>query len=196
LESYATGVIGLRYVSRETYEEGWQHETSSLYGDVFLFGEAMRKKEREVKDRQEIITIIERCKILCLGLKDNDYPYVVPLNFGFENIDDRYLFYFHAAKEGRKLDLIKNNNKCSITLYNDLGADKVKTTNYYECIMGEGQVTEVVDNQEKLRILTLMLKKYDFIDVEPIDVTALAKTYVGKITVTNLSAKANKEATK
>jgi nitroimidazol reductase NimA-like FMN-containing flavoprotein (pyridoxamine 5'-phosphate oxidase superfamily) len=38
---------------------------------------------------------------------DNDIPYIVPLNYGyFENA-----IYFHSAPLGRKIDILKRNNK-------------------------------------------------------------------------------------
>lgn len=44
----------------------------------------MRRKDREVTDLREILRIINKAKILHLGLFDGDHPYVVPLHFGYE----------------------------------------------------------------------------------------------------------------
>ena len=37
----------------------------------------MRRKEREVTNRNEVLKIIEKAKVLHLGLFDDPYPYVV-----------------------------------------------------------------------------------------------------------------------
>ena len=67
----------------------------------------MRRKDREVTDNYEINKIINSCQIIRLAFADGVAPYIVPLNFGFEEKDVKRTFYFHGAKEGRKLDLIK-----------------------------------------------------------------------------------------
>ena len=51
--------------------------------------------------------IIKRCRVCHLALCDDGQPYVVPLSFGY---DGEYL-YFHAAREGRKIDIIKKNHR-------------------------------------------------------------------------------------
>ena len=68
----------------------------------------MRRKDREVTDPQRIEEIISACHCCRLGFCDGGKPYIVPLNFGFFRREDGgYTFYFHSAREGRKLDLIR-----------------------------------------------------------------------------------------
>jgi nitroimidazol reductase NimA-like FMN-containing flavoprotein (pyridoxamine 5'-phosphate oxidase superfamily) len=49
-----------------------------------------------------------------LGLYGDDYPYIVPLSFGFEESDGVVCIYFHGAKEGFKQELIAKNNRVCI----------------------------------------------------------------------------------
>jgi len=42
----------------------------------------MRRKDREITDFNEIVQLISSMKVLRLGLIDDDFPYIVPLNFG------------------------------------------------------------------------------------------------------------------
>ena len=63
----------------------------------------MRRKDREVTNIDEIKQIIERAKILHLGLFDSEYPYIVPLHYGYEFTEEKLVFYLHSAKEGHKL---------------------------------------------------------------------------------------------
>ena len=67
----------------------------------------MRRKDREVTDFMQIENIISRCTCCRIGFYDDGEVYIVPLNFGYEAKGDTYILYFHAAKEGRKIDLIK-----------------------------------------------------------------------------------------
>ena len=65
----------------------------------------MRRKDREVTNIIEILQIIEKAKVLHLALFDADYPYIVPLHYGYEYTEGILIFYMHCAKEGYKLDL-------------------------------------------------------------------------------------------
>lgn len=46
--------------------------------------EEMRRKDREVTELEAVMEIIRQCDVLRLGLADGDYPYIVPMNFGWE----------------------------------------------------------------------------------------------------------------
>ena len=73
----------------------------------------MRKKNKEITDIDEIEGIIKKATCCRIGLVDGDEPYIVPLNFGYENST----LYFHGASEGRKIDLIKDNKVIRKTFY-------------------------------------------------------------------------------
>lgn len=54
----------------------------------------MRRKDREITDFNEIMNIINKCDVCRLALFDEDYPYIVPLNFGVDKEDDQFVFVF------------------------------------------------------------------------------------------------------
>ena len=66
----------------------------------------MRKFQREITDRNELLSVLDACQTIRLGLYDDGYPYVVPLSFGYEQINGKIVIYFHCAKEGKKIDLL------------------------------------------------------------------------------------------
>ena len=76
----------------------------------------MRRQDREVTDNEKIKEIIKTCDCCRLGLNDNGKVYIVPLNFGFTEKNGKYTFYFHGARTGRKLDIIKQNNYAGFEL--------------------------------------------------------------------------------
>ena len=43
----------------------------------------MRRKDREVTDIGEIENIIEKAKIVHVGMVDGNAPYVVPMQYGY-----------------------------------------------------------------------------------------------------------------
>ena len=75
----------------------------------------MRTAGREVTDPVEIERILLSNHIVRVGLYDGDegYPYIVPLNYGFEYDPQagKLTFYMHCAKAGRKLELIRKDNR-------------------------------------------------------------------------------------
>jgi len=77
----------------------------------------MRLKAREVTDVdliEEMLGIFDTCHV---GMIDDDgYPYVVPMNFGYEKTDTSFIFYFHFAKQGHKVDCFKANPKVCLTM--------------------------------------------------------------------------------
>ena len=78
----------------------------------------MRRRDREITDNEKIKEIIKACDCCRLGLNDNGKVYIVPLNFGFTEENGNYTFYFHGARTGRKLDIIKQNNCVGFELVN------------------------------------------------------------------------------
>ena len=46
---------------------------------------------------------------------DNGYPYALPINFYFDEENNK--IYFHSGKVGHKLDAIAKNNKVSFCVY-------------------------------------------------------------------------------
>lgn len=69
----------------------------------------MRRSEKEVNDIHEIESILKQTSICRIGLCVDNIPYVVPMNYGYRD----NCLYLHSAKEGRKIDIIRENpNVC------------------------------------------------------------------------------------
>ena len=67
----------------------------------------MRRKDKEITDIKSIEKIIHKAKVCRLALSLDDTPYVVPVCFGYS----AETIYFHSAKEGKKIDIIKKNKQ-------------------------------------------------------------------------------------
>lgn len=122
----------------------------------------MTRRELEVKDRDEIIRILDKCKVLHLGLVDGDEPYVVAMNYGYTLEDEKLTLYLHAATAGYKLDLIRANPKvffemdCDVMPFEGKVACQYGTS--YSSIMGRGRAEIVEDVEEKKQILSVFMK--------------------------------------
>lgn len=118
--------------------------------------------EREVTDINEIIAILDKAKVLHLGLVDGDEPYVVPMNYGYTLQNGKLTVYLHGALTGRKLDLMKVNPKVFFELDCDIVPFEGKTAcNYgitYASVMGRGKAVIVEDTAEKVKGLQVLMK--------------------------------------
>jgi len=65
----------------------------------------MHRAEKEIKDREEIESLLKEAEIGRLGTCVNDEPYVIPLSFAY--YDGKIVF--HCAKQGKKLENIAKN---------------------------------------------------------------------------------------
>ncbi len=120
----------------------------------------MRRKEKEIKDPAEIEAVMLKADVCHIGLVDGNVPYIVPVNFGFMGNK----LYFHSAKEGRKLDVIRRNNNVCFEVDTDHDFVKAeKGCNWamkYRSIIGTGKAV-IVDNPfEKITALKLIMAHY------------------------------------
>ena len=156
----------------------------------------MRRKDREVTNIEEILEIVSKSKILHLGLFDGEYPYVVPLHYGYEYSEDHngFTFYMHGAKEGYKLDLIRKNPNVCVELECDAelisGGDiACKYGSSYGSFIGTGHAEITGDLTEKIKGLRLLMNNQTGRDF-PIDERMASSVCVLKVTVLKFTAKA------
>lgn len=74
----------------------------------------MRRTDREITDRQELLDVMARCDVCRLALNDESgYPYVVPLNFGMEEREGTLYLLFHGALTGTKYDRMEQDPRAT-----------------------------------------------------------------------------------
>ena len=59
----------------------------------------MRRKDREIQDFDEIIEVMKKCDVCRVAMRGEEYPYMVPLNFGMEVEETQVTLYFHGAMD-------------------------------------------------------------------------------------------------
>ena len=107
----------------------------------------MRRFNQELS-RKECLKILEENKRGVLSLSAFDYPYGVPLSYFY----DDGIIYFHGAKEGYKLDCIKNNPKACFTVLSDGYKKDDSWVFYFDSVMAFGNIELVEDKEECLKI--------------------------------------------
>ena len=120
----------------------------------------MRRKDKEITDIGEIESIIRKSLVCRLGLADNGMPYIVPLCFGYKDNS----LYFHSAKEGRKIEILKRNNavcfEFDIDSKIESGKDACAWGMKYRSVIGYGTATLIEDPEEKRKALDVIMAQY------------------------------------
>ncbi len=153
---------------------------------------SMRRKDREIKDFDEIVGVLEKCEVCRIAVNDGEFPYIVPLSFGLQREGEKLTLYFHSAKEGTKLELIKKNDRvsfeadCSQRLIFD--EEKGNCTTEYESVVGRGRIEFIEDGEDKEKALRILMRHYRREDF-PFNAAMIPQTAVLKLTVLSLSGK-------
>jgi uncharacterized protein len=120
----------------------------------------MRRKEKEITNLSEIDAILQSALICRIGIFNNKYPYVVPVNFGYLNNE----IFIHSANTGLKLELIKLNPNVCFEI--DCNVEVIKNekacnwTTIYKSIIGFGKANIVGKYEEKIIGLNAIMEKY------------------------------------
>ncbi len=153
----------------------------------------MRRKEREVTDSNEIKEILSRAEVLRIALNNGVYPYVLPVNFGFEMNGDQLMLFFHGSKEGTKHEVIAKDNHVTFEvdgghmLMQPIGDESCTSSFAYESVIGQGTI-EKADESEKVELLTQLLAHYG-IPAKKFNPIHLANTVIYKIHAVQYTAK-------
>ena len=130
----------------------------------------LTRREKLITDIDTVIDILEKSKVVHLGLVDGDEPYVVPMNYGYTMDDGKLTLWFHGATQGRKYDIIRKNPKVFFEMECDLqpfeGEVACKYGISYSSLMGRGIAVIVEDSQEKQDALKFLMKTQTGMDFE------------------------------
>lgn len=124
-----------------------------------------------------------------IALNDDGFPYMVPLNFGMDIEDGQLYLYFHCAMQGKKLDLIRKDNRATFEMDCDhnfiLYDERMSCTMGYSSVVGHG-IIEFVEEEKKYEALKILMRQYhaeDFqFNTDMIKVTTVLKMKVLDIT--------------
>ena len=153
----------------------------------------MRRAERAVEDPLQICKILDRCRVLHLGMHTPEGPYVVPLNFGYAYENGAFSFVFHCAHEGRKLDCLALDPRVCVEV--DGGHALIEGTSacvygfHYQSVIGFGRAERVTDPAEKACCLSLLMRHQTGRDFSFTPAQAAGVT-VCRVSVHTLTAKA------
>jgi len=120
-------------------------------------------RAREISDKKELTEIIRRCQFCHLSMVDlNGLPYVIPMNFGFN--DDT--IYLHGSQHGKKIDILRRNPKVCINFTTDhilrYQNEKVACSwsMKYRSVLCYGEAEFITDPDEKTAVLHTLMAQY------------------------------------
>lgn len=156
----------------------------------------MRRKDREISDQQEIRNILDKARILHLGMNDEGCPYIVPLHYGYSMTDGKITLYIHGAREGHKLDLIRKDARVFVEIDTDAelipaGDRACAYGSAYASLMCRGRATILDGEEEKAMALRILMRTQTGRDFEITEKMASAVAVV-RIDIDEYSAKARK----
>ncbi len=152
----------------------------------------MKRTDREITSFEEIIKVAEKCDVIRVGFFDGEYPYIVPLSFGYAIKEGKAVFYFHGAKEGLKHDLlIKHNNVCveGDIFYRYVNLKRSVTVEY-QSFIAKGKASEIT-GQEAVFGIQCILNHCGYPRFSAKKCVALDITRVYKIEVESITGKQN-----
>ena len=119
--------------------------------------QTMRRKRQELS-REDTVAILERRASGVLALaEEGGFPYAVPLSYVYTG--DK--LYFHCAKSGHKLELIRQNPKASFCVVDQDQIVPEEYTTYFRSAIVFGELRVMEDGPEKRAAIEALAAKYD-----------------------------------
>jgi nitroimidazol reductase NimA-like FMN-containing flavoprotein (pyridoxamine 5'-phosphate oxidase superfamily) len=149
----------------------------------------MRRKDKEVTDKKIIDKILNESEFCRVAIHDDEYPYLVPLNYGYSD----NTLYFHSAAEGKKIELLKNNNKVCFEIEHAaktmLDEQPGKSTTKYLTVIGYGEIEIITDTDKKIKGLDIIMNHYGSTTASEYDESQLNRIVILKLTINKITAK-------
>jgi nitroimidazol reductase NimA-like FMN-containing flavoprotein (pyridoxamine 5'-phosphate oxidase superfamily) len=123
--------------------------------------ENMRRKDKQVSDKDILCDVINKAIVCRIGLVKNNRPYIIPLSFGFDGIH----IYFHSAKSGEKVQILRENNNVCMEFEQDVkiikGEKPCEWSARYLTVVVHGTAELVVDLIHKSYGLNQIFSHYN-----------------------------------
>jgi len=152
----------------------------------------IRRTDRRIDEVTELKDIVEQANVCRLAFADGGTPYIVTMSFGYV-WDERLVLYFHGAKAGRKIDLLKKNNRVCFEMdidheiYKD--EEPCRWGMKFRSLVGYGTLAIVTAPAERIRGLELIMRHYRFPGSPEFNEKVLTVTEVLRLEADEISGK-------
>jgi uncharacterized protein len=152
----------------------------------------MRRKEREIKEILDLELIISRSDVCRVAFAETNLPYIVTMNFGYSG-GDHPCFYFHCAKEGRKLEMMKKNNFVCFELDTDHeiyeGENGCDWGMKFSSIVGYGKISVLQEKESRIYGLDCIMAHYSDRTDFSYDERVLGNTTILRLEIEEMTGK-------
>lgn len=149
----------------------------------------MRRADKEITDAGVIEDILNKADVIRIAMVDDGEPYIVAMNHVY--LDK--CIYLHSAKEGRKIDLLKKNNRIAFQADTDveilLREETCSCTTRYRSVVGTGNVALIDDTEVKKQVLDAIMKKHTGREGFEYSEKSFERTLIIKIDIDSMTGK-------
>jgi hypothetical protein len=143
----------------------------------------MRRAEKAITEREELLEIIQGQKYMTLALCSGQEPYLVSVNYGYDVEEN--CFYFHCAKEGRKIDYLKANPVVYGQILEDNGYLAGECDHAARTVQFRARASFLESAEAKRRALTLMIDQLEP-EPEPVKARSLKAPRIAGVVIVSL----------
>lgn len=151
----------------------------------------IRRKEKEISDKNEMLAILENAGYITIAMCVDNEPYLVTLSHGYDR--ERNCIYFHCAREGKKIDILKEQNKVWGQALMDKGYVQGSCDQLYATTQFMGRVTFVENSDEKKHALEVMINALEDDPQKALDTQLTEKSIkgvqIGRVDIEYMSGK-------
>jgi len=155
----------------------------------------IRRKEKAIESKEEMISILEKSKYITIAMCQNKIPYLVTLSHGYDR--ENNCIYFHCAREGKKVDILTDNNVIWGQAIEDHGYAEGACDHLYATTQFKGQVSFIGNTREKEHALRVMINSLEpdpqAVIGEQISEKSVQRVRIGRIDIDYMSGKKAKE---
>ena len=152
----------------------------------------MRRKDREITEWNELLEVVQLCDVCRLAINDGEYPYILPLNFGYDAENGKITLYFHSAREGYKTELFQRESRASFEMdcrhQLQYFPERGYCTMSYESVIGRGRI-RILEGDEKVHALQRLMDHYHKTPGTYFNPAAIPRTLVYALEAEQLTGK-------
>ncbi|MDO4486552.1 MAG: pyridoxamine 5'-phosphate oxidase family protein [Bacillota bacterium] len=151
----------------------------------------MRRHDREM-NRDFALYVVDKCEYAVMAMTDTDgAPYCLPITIA----RDGSSVYFHSAKAGHKIDILRNSPDICLACVGDTNRPEDKFTTEFESAVIRGKAEEITDHNEMIHALRLICQRHSPSNMHEFDDAisrSLERTGVWKINIEEITGKRKK----
>lgn len=149
----------------------------------------MRRKDKEITDKAAIEKILNEAQDIRIAMVDDGEPYLVAMNYAYQD----GAIYMHSALEGRKIDILRKNNRVAFQADTNVGLvlspQAHECTTRYKSVLGTGKAVLLEDREDKEKALNAIMFKHTGHHSHQYPDSVLNKTLVIRVDIDYITGK-------